>query len=60
MENIKTMKVLLNLLNIYLFFQKRDDLSINCEEIESLSFEITNNKTKNVIYMLSIGHVTVV
>ena len=26
------MKVLLSLLKIYLFFQKRDDLSINCED----------------------------
>ena len=31
-------------------FKKRDDLSINSEAIESLSIEITNNESKNIIF----------
>ena len=31
-------------------FKRRDDLSINCEAIGSLSFEITNNNSKNIIF----------
>ena len=31
-------------------FKKRDDLSINFEAIESLSIEITNDESKNIIF----------
>ena len=34
-----------------IFFKKRDDLSINCEAIESLSIEMTNIiKSENIIF----------
>ena len=31
-------------------FKQRDDLSINCEAIKSLSIEITNNQSKNAVF----------
>ena len=41
-------------------FKNRDDLSINTEAIESLSIEITHNESKNIIFNLSIGYLTVI
>ena len=43
-------EVLLYLLKIHILFKKRDDLSINCEAIESFSIEIGNNESKNSIF----------
>ena len=31
-------------------FKQRDDLSINCEAVKSLSIEITNNQSKNAVF----------
>ena len=31
-------------------FEKRDDLNINCEAIESVSNEITSDESKNIIF----------
>ena len=33
-----------------LLYKLRNDLSINCEDIESLSLEILNNQTRNIIF----------
>ena len=34
---------------MYLFCKTRQDMSINCDAIESLCLEMTNEKSKNVI-----------
>ena len=49
-ENIKMVEVLLWR---FIFFEKRNDLSINCEAAESFSIEITNNETKNMVYRVT-------
>ena len=43
-------EVLLYLLKIHIFWKKRDDLNINSEAIQSLSNELTNNESKNIIF----------
>ena len=37
-------------LKIHILLIERDDLSINSEAIESLSIEITNSESKNIIF----------
>ena len=37
-------------LKIHILLKERDDLSINSEAIESLSIEITNSESKNIIF----------
>ena len=38
---------------MYLFCKTRQDMSINCDAIESLCLEMTNEKSKNVILNLT-------
>ena len=38
----------------------REDLSINCNEIQSLSIEISSIKCKNVIPIQSTGHLEMI
>ena len=38
---------------VYLFWKTRQDMSINCDAIESLCLEMTNEKSKNVILNLT-------
>ena len=37
-------------LKIHILLKERDDLSINSEAIESLSIEITNSESKNIVF----------
>ena len=37
-------------LKIHILLKERDDLSINSEATESLSIEITNSESKNIIF----------
>ena len=48
-ENVK-MAMSLYSLKIHILLKERDDLSTNREAIESLSIEITNSDSKNIIF----------